>query len=330
MFSGSLLSTTHDLYTAFSIPLAIPILKAAGGTRMKSKRFLIAFLSMVFWFSGVFTAFAGGEAKPEILSITPETIAQGDMITITGKNLSKNGAKTIVKIDGDRAQHVEVESAEKIKGFVDMAPKPEARKSAGEYERTVVVFVGERQSAPYTLTQLTWGVVVKPRVLVALILYVVIIVLISLKASASVFKSETGQFSLSKVQMAMWTFVFGLAYVVLAAIWKDFLDITDGMFWLMGISSTTAVGAKAIVLKNLEALDSNKPSTLLTDYDKTSEKYRLSLHRCQIALWTLIVLVIYVIDLFGTMHLPNIPNKLLVLMGVSGGTYLGFNYPKPK
>lgn len=297
---------------------------------MESKRFLIVFLSVVFWFSTVFTAFAEGEAKPEILSITPETIAQGDMITISGKNLSKNGAKTIVKIDGDRAQHVETDSAEKIKVFVDTAPKPEARKSAGEYERSVVVFVGERQSAPYTLTQLTWGVVVKPRVLVALILYVAIIVLISLKVSAGVFKSETGKFSLSKMQMAMWTFIFGLAYVVLAAIWKEFLDITDGMFWLMGISSATAVGAKAIVLKNMDKLDKNHPSTLLKDWDKNSGTYRLSLHRCQIALWTLIVLVIYVINLFGTMHLPDIPNKLLVLMGVSGGTYLGFNYPEPK
>lgn len=115
------------------------------------------------------------------------------------------------------------------------------------------------------------------------------------RLDASVFRSETGQLSLSKIQMGMWTFIFGLAYVVLAAVWKEFLDITDGMFWLMGISSTTAVGAKAIVLKNKESLDPDKPSTLLSDYDRKSGTYRLSLHRCQIALWTLIILVIYVI-----------------------------------
>ena len=100
---------------------------------MKSKRFLIVFLSMVFWFSAVFIALAEGEDKPEILSIAPETITQGDIIRITGKNLSKNGARTIVKIDGDRAQHVEVDSAERIKVFVDTDPKPEARKNAGEW-----------------------------------------------------------------------------------------------------------------------------------------------------------------------------------------------------
>jgi hypothetical protein len=213
---------------------------------------------------------------------------------------------------------------------VDTDPNPKARKSAGEYERSVVVFVGEQQSASHTLTQLTWGVILKLRVLVALILYLAIVSAIVFSVNASVFRSETGQLSLSKIQMGMWTFIFGLAYVILAAIWKEFLDITDGMFWLMGISSTTAVGAKAIVLKNKESLDPDKPSALLSDYDKKSSTYRLSLHRCQIALWTLIILVIYVINLLNTMHFPDIPDKLLVLMGISGGTYLSFNYPKPK
>lgn len=70
------------------------------------------------------------------------------------------------------------------------------------------------------------------------------------------------------------------------------------------------------------------PSKLLHDWNKESKKYSLSLHRCQIALWTLIVLGLYLVELYNTMHLPEIPEKLLVLMGISGGAYLGFNYPK--
>jgi hypothetical protein len=339
------------------------------------------------------------QSLPTISFITPETITRGDTITITGTNLSKNRVETIVKIDGQQAKHVEEDSAERIKVRVDTDPRLEARKSAGEYERSVVVIVDEQQSGPYTLHQLTWEVVLKIRVLVPMLLYLAIVAMIVLGVRASVFRSETGQLSLSKIQMGMWTFVFGLAYVFLAATWKEFLDLTDGMFWLMGISSATAVGAKAIVLKNEIDPKAPFPSTLLNDYDKNSasfkvtersleylksegvpddvcenlksksikdkefmgeeeflgileksigseqivsfkssilkhahvEKsgYRLSLHRCQIILWTLIVLVIYVIKLIGTMHLPDIPDKLLVLMGISGSTYLGFNYPKP-
>ena len=266
--------------------------------------------------------------RPTIAFITPHTITRGDTITITGTNLSKNGARTIVRIDNHETRHVEVLSSEKIKVFVNTDPKSEA-KSKGEYERVVVVIVDGQPSESCYLHQLTWRVILKPRVFIPLFLYLAAVALILFgveRARGSVFRSKTGQLSLSKIQMGVWTFVFGLAYVVLAASWREFLDITEGMFWLMGISSATAVGAKAIVLKNLKELDDSHPSRFLSDYDKESNNYRLSLHRCQIALWTLIVLVVYLVQLIGTMHFPDIPDKLLVLMGVSGGTYLGFNY----
>ena len=142
--------------------------------------------------------------------------------------------------------------------------------------------------------------------------------------------SETKQWSLSKIQMALWTVIFSFSYVVLSSIREDFMDITDGMFWLMGISSTTAVGAKAIVIANEGRAGQNNPSRLLSDFDKnygTNGGYRLSLHRCQMALWTVIVAAMFVVGVVTTMHLPDIPNQLLLLMGISGSAYLGFNYP---
>ena len=72
----------------------------------------------------------------------------------------------------------------------------------------------------------------------------------------------------------------------------------------------------------------DKPSHLLSDWDAGSDTYRLSLHRCQIALWTAIVMVIYISRVVGGINLPDIPENLLILMGISGGTYLGFNYPQ--
>jgi hypothetical protein len=297
---------------------------------MKSRRYFIFFLCIVSWLSATFTTVAQAESKPEILSIIPGKIARGEMITINGKNLIKEDAGTIVTIDGVKAQYVELESAEKVKVRVDTAPKPQVKKRAGEYNRTVIVAVGEQQSDWYTISQLTWEAVLQPRVLLVLILYLVVVAYIVFGVKASVFRSKTGQLSLSKIQMGLWTFFFGLTYVVLAAIWREFLDVTQGMFWLMGISSATAVGAKAIVLKNNIDPNAPNPSYLLKDYDDKAKEYRLSLHRCQIALWTLIVLSIYMVKCIGTMHLPEIPEKLLILMGVSGGTYLGFNYPKSK
>jgi hypothetical protein len=366
---------------------------------MKSRSSLFICLSLAFLLSAAFTTAARAEGEPEILSVTPGKIYRGGMITITGKNLIKEGAGTVVTIDGVKAQYVERVSEEEIKVRIDKVPKSRVKKRAGEYKRSITVMVDKQKSNQYSFTQLTWEAVLQPHVVFVLILYLAVVGGIVLGADASAFRSKTGQLSLSKIQMGLWTFFFGLTYVVLAAIRKEFLDITDGMFWLMGISSATAVGAKAIVLKNKINPDAPFPSMLLMDYDSNaatfkitdpslkklkSEKvpknvldklkglkskteeyigeekfikilltkitedefneykksllvhnvckpgYRLSLHRCQIALWTLIVLAIYLINYFGTMRLPVIPDKLLVLMGVSGGTYLGFNYPKPK
>lgn len=275
------------------------------------------------------------DETPRIISIKPAVITRGDTITITGENLGKEGAKTTVKIDDRKVKFAEVEKGKMLTASVDTDPDTAAAVGGnGEYERAVTVAVGDDHSGTYAITQVTsWRVALKARVLVPLILYLVLVASIILGVKASVFKSKTGQPSLSKIQMGVWTFVFGLSYILLAAIHKEFLDITEGMFWLMGISSATAVGAKAIVLKNFDGLEKGHPSTLCKDWNKDRKPdagYELSLHRCQLAIWTLIVLVIYVIMLIDTMRLPDIPEKLLVLMGISGGAYLGFNYPKMK
>jgi hypothetical protein len=329
-------------------------------------------------------AVAAAQAPPTIEYIRPLKIAKGDTITIIGSSLMKADTLTTVMIDGQLTGQVVLVSADSVKAVVDT----DSRKGSGrvgEYNREVVVVVGDNRTLPHMVRQFTWEVILRPRVLLPLAIALLAILLVSVNANFSVFKSQTGKPSLSKIQMALWTITFGLSYVVLAAIWGEFLDITEGMFWLMGISVTTAAGAKAIVVKNVANLDKANPSGLLSDYSTSftiteaslkrlkslpedvfeqlktirereyvDEKtfvaalealsvadthkpiilkeaavgYRLSLHRCQIALWTLIIFAIYVVKLLSTMHLPDIPNNLLVLMGVSGGAYLGFNYPK--
>lgn len=293
-------------------------------------RIIMMFSFLLVWAVIVFVLKAQAEDKPKILSITPKTITHGDTITIEGQGFSKDGATTIVKIDNQQIEFKKVESKNKITVKVDTDPMPENIKTTGEYERSVVVAVDSQESQPYTVNQLTWDVVRKARVFVPALIYLALIGLIVLSIKGSVFRSETGRLSLSKIQMGIWTFVFGFSYILLCVIWKEFLDITKGMFWLMGISSATAAGAKAIIIKNVDKLDKAHPSALVKDYNKETDTYTLSLHRCQIVIWTLIILAIYIIKLYDTMHLPDIPEKLLVLMGISGGTYLGFNFPKPK
>lgn len=308
--------------------------RSPEGAHMRRKRWAhCLILSSVLLLPPLMAEAKEEPALLEILSVSPRVISRGESIRITGSGFSKDAKGMTAEIDGKETGIVNVLSDNEIEVLINTDPprKKGATPSGGEVERTVVVTLEGKKSQPDTFIQVTsWQVVSKPRVFVPTVLYVALVALLVVSVKGSVIRSATGQLSLSKTQMGLWTFVFGLSYVMLAAIYKDFLDITEGMFWLMGISSATAVGAKAIVIKNKMDPKAPNASRLLSDYDDKTQAYALSLHRCQIAIWTLIVMAMYVIELIETMRLPDIPNNLLVLMGISGSTYLGFNFPKPK
>ena len=279
------------------------------------------------------------QVLPTIRDIQPDTLVGEGQLTIFGSNLTRdNGNVTTVWLDDERLSEVNINSASEIGVIVPTVPSPSATLEieglSGHFRRTLEVRVGipgeeSDDVAEAEFVHVTWTAVLQPRVWAPIGLYLIALVGVMWRFRANMLLSETKEWSLSKIQMALWTVIFSLSYVVLSAVRGNFMDITDGMFWLMGISSTTAVGAKAIVARNLDSLDSKHPSRLLSDYDETIDAYRLSLHRCQIALWTVIVAAMFVVDAVTTMHLPDIPNQLLLLMGISGGTYLGFNYPQP-
>lgn len=318
---------------------------------MESKRRISILLKMAFLLSlGSLWPAQTTIAKPMISTVRPLRITQGDEITITGNFVGKENergkGRVEVKIDDEPVGFVVEDAGKKIIVVVETDPGSKVeQKATGEYERQVVVVVDGESSEGYKIRQLHWRAIFQPHVFLVILGYILIVGLIIVHAGKrddtsgaderdrkartyfKVLRSESNELSLSKIQMMLWTVVFSFSYLVLSAIYWEFLDIKEGMFWLMGISSTTAVGAKAIVLRNRPK--KSKPSKLLSDYDEGSKEYKLSLHRCQIAIWTLIVMALYLQQLFVSMRLPEIPTQLLLLMGISGGAYLGFNYPKP-
>ena len=287
---------------------------------------------------GATAAFA--EVRPTIRDIEPYTVVGQGQVRILGSGLTEeDGSTTEIWLD-DRTHltDVTIHSAQEIEVVIPIASAPASREipgSSGHFHRKLEVRVNKPDadqpvSVHAQFEHVTWRALLQVRSFVPILLYVFVLAVIVWRFKANMLLSETRQWSLSKIQMSLWTVIFSLSYVVLSSIRGDFMDITDGMFWLMGISSTTAVGAKAIVVANIDSVNTTNPSRLLSDYDDNygaNGGYRLSLHRCQMALWTVIVAAMSVVGVVTTMHLPDIPNQLLLLMGVSGGTYLGFNYP---
>jgi hypothetical protein len=64
------------------------------------------------------------------------------------------------------------------------------------------------------------------------------------------------------------------------------------------------------------------------DKDILSDASGISFHRFQMAIWTLVLGVVFIVRVYNALSMPDFPGELLALMGISGGTYLGFKFPE--
>jgi hypothetical protein len=62
--------------------------------------------------------------------------------------------------------------------------------------------------------------------------------------------------------------------------------------------------------------------------DILSDRNGISFHRFQIFTWTVVVGIYFIFQVFDSWALPQLNGTILVLMGISGGTYLGFKFPE--
>jgi hypothetical protein len=62
--------------------------------------------------------------------------------------------------------------------------------------------------------------------------------------------------------------------------------------------------------------------------DILSDADGISFHRLQIAVWTVVLGIIFGFSVYSVLSMPNFSDTLLGLMGISGGTYIGFKIPE--
>ncbi len=61
--------------------------------------------------------------------------------------------------------------------------------------------------------------------------------------------------------------------------------------------------------------------------DILSDDDGVSFHRFQIFAWTIVFILIFVFSVYNVLAMPDFDTTLLALMGISGGTYVGFKLP---
>ncbi len=65
-------------------------------------------------------------------------------------------------------------------------------------------------------------------------------------------------------------------------------------------------------------------------YDLLAENNLISFHRFQIFVWTLILGLIFVANVYNELAMPQFSATLLGLLGIGAGAYVGFKLPETR
>jgi len=140
-------------------------------------------------------------------------------------------------------------------------------------------------------------------------------------------KRTTTPFSLSRSQMAWWTFVVLTALLYIWYKEKELADITNQMLVLLGISAGTTVTAnyidnKDITDDNLKVRHQDSASSSNFFLNIISDQSGPSIHRFQNVLFSLAIGCYVLVEVIYNKRIPTLNENLMVLMGISSSTYL--------
>jgi len=134
-------------------------------------------------------------------------------------------------------------------------------------------------------------------------------------------------YSLARTQMALWFFVIMASWLLLFVVKQSLNTIPDTMIVLMGISAGTGLGAVAIDKKHRGKVRSSRGFLR----DILEDENGITIHRFQMVAWTIVLTTVFVWQVAFYLKMPEFNASLLVMMGISSGTYLGYkSEEKPK
>ncbi len=86
------------------------------------------------------------------------------------------------------------------------------------------------------------------------------------------------------------------------------------------------LAADLLLVESQKAFFGRRPWHRLM-YDLLGDDGHISFHRFQVAVWTLVLALVFVIRVLSDLAMPEFSATILGLMGISSGTYLGFKLP---
>ena len=142
-------------------------------------------------------------------------------------------------------------------------------------------------------------------------------------------QENKGPYSLSRTQLAFWSFIIIFSFIYIWIVTGEMPPVTGSTLILLTISMTTTAGAK--VIDSSKEQPKIKMSNITSDgffRDIISDYVGVSIHRFQMVVWTIILGLFFIRAVVKNLAMPQFDESLLILMGISSGTYLGLKIPE--
>lgn len=167
---------------------------------------------------------------------------------------------------------------------------------------------------------------------IALVLALLLIALFVYAAKKGMLKNDCvlplaqKAYSLSRTQLAVWTMIIAVSYIMIALVTGELVPLTTSTLILLGISGATAAAANVIDSNDKQNNKVRHQDVIPTKgllNDLLCDSNGVSVHRFQMIVFNLILCVFFVKEVFTTLQMPDFDNNLLILMGLSNTTYAG-------
>lgn len=137
-------------------------------------------------------------------------------------------------------------------------------------------------------------------------------------------------YSLSRTQLLYWTVIFSLSYLYICNETGALPDIPGSLLAILGISAATMATGKVIENDQKTKTDIDpKAHSEGFFHDILSDRSSINIQRLQNVLFNVLFGLIFIQKTVSSNLLPDFDNNILLMMGISAGTYAGLKATEP-
>jgi hypothetical protein len=133
---------------------------------------------------------------------------------------------------------------------------------------------------------------------------------------------SNSKYSLGLAQLLFWIVLIAFSFTYIYLLTDGLHPITGSVLTLLSISLTTSGGSRVVdKVIDPERMYKSESHGFITDVLSDSEGY--SVHRVQMAIWTVILGLVFCYEVIMNLAMPQFDTNLLLLMGISSSGYIG-------